>query len=96
MHVEHVHEHADLERVAVEIRIARLLDADDLAVRRGKHGIGLARHLARRIAEELGDEQHGEPRDESEEPESGPRQTDGDDDGEGEEVQPSRAMMGCG
>ena len=57
MHVEHVHEHADLERVAVEIRIARLLDADDLAVGRRKHGVGLARHLARRIAEELRDEQ---------------------------------------
>src|SRR5215470_9922767 len=32
VHVEHIHENADLERIAFEIRIARPLDGDDPAV----------------------------------------------------------------
>ena len=74
MHVEHVHEHADLERVAVEIRIARLPDADDPAVGRGEHGVGIARNGPRRIAKELDDEQHHQPGEPRGKPQAGPRQ----------------------
>ncbi len=62
MDVEHVHEDADLERVALQVRVACRLDLDDPAVGRREHGAGIARERARRIAEELQDEQRGEPR----------------------------------
>lgn len=60
MHVEHVHEHADLQRVAIEMGIAGALDLDDLAVGGREHGVLLRRHDARRIAEELQDEDEHE------------------------------------
>jgi hypothetical protein len=39
--IEYVHEHADQQRVAVEIRVARLADLDDPAVGGRQHGIRL-------------------------------------------------------
>ena len=37
MDIEYVHEHADLEGIAIEIRIARGAHHDDAAVRRRQH-----------------------------------------------------------
>ena len=79
MDIEHVHEHADLQRIALEIRIAALLDCHNSAVRRRQHGIRLRRHDTRRIAEELQHEQRREPREHGQDPVLADRQQQCDD-----------------
>src|SRR4029079_438148 len=62
MDIEHVHEHADLERVPIEIRITRGFDQYYAAVRRRQHRLRALRNRARRIAKELKDENEHDPR----------------------------------
>ena len=57
VHVEHVHEHADLERVALQVRVLRPAHLDHAAVGGRQHRARVVGHLARRIAEELQDEE---------------------------------------
>src|SRR5487761_1919293 len=61
VNVEHVHEYADLDRVAVEIGVAHFLHCHDAAVRGRHHRLRITRHLARRIAEKLQHEHGDEP-----------------------------------
>src|SRR4051812_41539076 len=61
MNVEHVHEHADLQSVALEPGIAGPSDLDDAAVGGRNHGARGGGNGARRVAEELQDEERAEP-----------------------------------
>ena len=61
MRVEHVHEHADLQRIAVEVGVAAFFHRDDAAVGGRDHGVGIVRNVARRVAEELQDEKRHQP-----------------------------------
>src|SRR6188508_1306945 len=84
MHVEDVHEDADLERRDVAVRIGGVADHDHLPVGRAEHEALVLGNLARRVAEELQDEDRGEP--EGQRPPAEEIRDDrGDDRGEGEE-----------
>ena len=63
MHVEDIHEHADLQRFAIRIRIMRGFDGDDTAIGRAQHRIRLSRNRPGRVAEELHDEDQNQPED---------------------------------
>src|SRR5450631_2690896 len=53
MHIEHIHEHADLERFAARVRIVGLFDNHNSAIRRRQNRVRLLWNGARGIAEEL-------------------------------------------
>jgi hypothetical protein len=85
VHVEHVHEHADQQRVAVGVGVADLLDLDDAAIGRRQHDALLGRHRARRVAEELHDEGQREPAQHREEPGQEERREHRDEEGDRDE-----------
>ena len=90
MNVEHVHEDAELERVAVEIGVTCALHLDDATVGRRQHRVGVVRHHAGRIAEELKDEERCEPRQRRHHPPLRDRQEQRDRDGD-REIRPAFA-----
>src|SRR3984893_3640414 len=77
MHVEDVHEHAYLQRLAVEIRVACLFHHHDATVGGRQDRVRLRRNHTRWIAEELDDEHHDEPHRHRRKPPTGERQREG-------------------
>src|SRR5487761_2451553 len=61
VNVEHVHEYANLDRVAVEVGIARFLHRHDAPVRGRHHRLRITRYLAPGVAEKLQHEHGDEP-----------------------------------
>ena len=61
MRIEHVHEHAELERIALEVRISGALDHDDTTVGGRQHCVRFGRYRTRRIAEKLEHEHSDQP-----------------------------------
>ncbi len=68
MHVEDVHEHADHQCIATEIRIARVADAHDAPVGRRQHRVRISGHVSRRVTKELEDEKERDPGERGERP----------------------------
>ena len=85
MHVEHVHEHADLEGTPLEPGVIRLFHGNDAAVGRRQHETLPLRCNTRRVAEELQHEQADEPQGRSPGPTPHGRDDHGDDHRAGQE-----------
>src|SRR6266542_5040335 len=90
MHVEHVHEHADLERIAIEVRVTRALDFQHAPVCRTEHRARPVGRVTRWITKELDDEGDGDPRQDRDRPQRRERQRKRDHDGE-RDIRPALA-----
>ncbi|GLR26815.1 hypothetical protein GCM10007875_19050 [Limnobacter litoralis] len=63
MHIEHIHEYRNLQRIALSVWIIDTLNSDDSAVCRGHYGVGLARNEPGGITKELQNKEKQDPGD---------------------------------